>query len=428
MHMRALFAPAVAGIALSMAAPALAQSARPPCAPDNGGLTLPDGFCAIVVAENLGAARHIAVAENGDVFVALNRSRRGGEPANFAVLRDTDGDGVADEIRKYGALGGTGIRLRDGWLYFGANDQILRYPWPTGALEPAGEPETVVTGLPDCCGHAAKGFAIGTDGALYVNVGSPSNACQEGRGRQPGNPGLDPCPQRETRAGVWRFSADRLGQTQSDGVHYATGLRNTFALDIHPGSGVLHGVQHGRDQLSQLWPDLYTNEESAVKPGEEFVRIEEGDDFGWPYCYYDPETRTKVLGPEYGGDGQRPERCAEKKNPLLAFPGHWAPMALQFYTGSQFPAHYRGGAFVAFHGSWNRAPLPQDGYRIAFVPFDGTEPSGSYETFADGFAGPNKSPGGALHRPSGLAQGPDGSLYVADDRGGTVFRIIYRDR
>ncbi len=425
--MRALFALAVAGLALSIATPALAQSV-PACAPDNGGLTLPDGFCAIVVAENLGAARHLAVAENGDVFVALRRSRRGGEPANFAILRDTDGDGVADEIRRYGSLGGTGIGLRDGWLYFGANDQILRYRWPAEALEPSGDPEVVVSGLPDCCGHAAKGFAIGNDGALYVNVGSPSNACQEGQGRQPETPGLDPCPQLETRAGVWRFSADRLGQTQSDGVRYATGLRNTFALDIQPGSGVLHGVQHGRDQLSQLWPDLYTDEESAAKPGEEFVRIEEGDDFGWPYCYYDPETRTKVLSPEYGGDGQQQGRCAEKKAPLLTFPAHWAPNALLFYTGSQFPARYGGGAFVAFHGSWNRAPLPQGGYLVAFVPFGGTEPTGGYEIFADGFAGPDKSPRGALHRPSGLALGPDGSLYVADDRGGTIFRIIYRGR
>ncbi len=229
----------------------------------------------------------------------------------------------------------------------------------------------------------------------------------------------------ERRAGVWVFDADEPGQTQEDGERYASGLRNLVALTIHPENGDLYAVQHGRDQLGQNWPDLYTLEESAEKPAEEFVRIDAGDDFGWPYCYYDSAQDEKVLAPEYGGDGQKVGRCADKKDPLMAFPAHWAPNGLLFYTGGQFPEHYRGGAFIAFHGSWNRAPLPQGGYNVVFVPFEGAEPSGAWEVFAEGFAGPEMSPRGAEHRPTGLAQGPDGSLYISDDSGGRIWRVYY---
>ncbi len=132
-----------------------------------------------------------------------------------------------------------------------------------------------------------------------------------------------------------------------------------------------------------------------------------------------------MLAPEYGGDGRKAGRCAEKIEPIVAFPAHWGPNGLLFYSGAQFPERYRGGAFIAFHGSWNRAPLPQGGYNVVFVPFAGDRPAGVWEIFADGFAGPDVSPRGAEHRPVGLAQGPDGSLYVSDDRGGRIYRISY---
>ncbi|MGW8264836.1 MAG: PQQ-dependent sugar dehydrogenase, partial [Longimicrobiales bacterium] len=212
--------------------------------------------------------------------------------------------------------------------------------------------------------------------------------------------------------------------TLGDGIRFATGLRNTVAIRIHT-SGSLFGVVHGRDQLSALWPEHFTDEESAEKPAEEFVRIEEGDDFGWPYCYFDPESATKVLAPEYGGDGAIVGRCAEKKDPLITFPAHWAPNDLEFYTESQFPEEYRGGAFVAFHGSWNRAPMPQAGYNVAFVPFRGDMPSGGWHIFADGFAGDDISPRGADHRPVGLAVGPDGSLFISDSQVGTIWKVIH---
>jgi glucose/arabinose dehydrogenase len=132
-----------------------------------------------------------------------------------------------------------------------------------------------------------------------------------------------------------------------------------------------------------------------------------------------------VLAPEYGGDGKTVGQCAKKKEPLLTFPAHWAPMAALFYTGARFPARYRGGMFITFHGSWNRAPLPQAGYNVVFVPMKDGAPSDSYEVFADGFAGATKSPGGAAHRPVGIAQGPDGALYISDDKGGRIWRVTY---
>jgi glucose/arabinose dehydrogenase len=405
--------------------PALTPAAVPECDPEDAGLKLPPGFCAQVFADGLGRPRHLVVAPNGDVFAARRGSRRGGGAVGIAALRDTDGDGVADVVKRFGEKGGTGIALYGGYLYFGADDAVLRYPLPAGSLEPSGPPETIVSGLPATRSHRAKSIAITPDGTLFVNIGAPSNACQVAD-RQAGSPGQDPCPELETRAGIWKFDANRPGQTQAHGERYATGLRNVVALALDPVGGGLYGVVHGRDQLYDNWPELFTQEQSAEKPSEEMVKIEAGDDFGWPYCYHDPELGRRVLAPEYGGDGKKVGRCAGIKEPIAAYPAHWAPNALLFYTGEAFPERYRGGAFIAFHGSWNRAPLPQGGYNVVFQPFgDDRRPAGDWEVFADGFAGSDVSPGGAKHRPTGLAQGPDGSLYVSDDKGGTIFRIVY---
>jgi len=385
------------------------------CDRDNGGITLPEGFCAVVVTEDLPGARHVAVAANGDVFVATNSTDRG--TGGVAVLRDTTGDGKADQAEKWGDVGGNDVLLADGWVYFAPNDRVLRYPIQSGQMTPSGPPETIVSGLPDTQNHTAKSIALGDDGSLYVNIGSPSNACQE-QTRTPGSPGQDPCPQLDTRAGIWRFNANRTGQTEADGTRFATGMRNTVALRMQPGTGVLYGVVHGRDQLHGLWPDLYTEEDNAEKPGEEFVRVDQSADFGWPYCYYDPQTNQKVLAPEYGGDGHQVGRCADKSLPIVAFPGHWAPDDLEFYTGDQFPAAYSGGAFIAFHGSWNRAPLPQAGYNVAFLPAQGSGFGTRWEVFADGFQSQDA-------RPVGVAMGPDGSLYIVDSSKGKVWRVLY---
>nr|MDQ2694363.1 PQQ-dependent sugar dehydrogenase [Pseudomonadota bacterium] len=385
---------------------AAGAASAPECAPDNGGIQLPDGFCAVVVADDLGRARHLTVRDNGDLFVALRETKNGG---GIVALRDSDGDGRADVERRFADQGGTGIRLRNGFLYFGTPAAILRYPLAAHALEPSGPPQTVAEGFPEQRQHSTKSFAFdGADG-LYVNVGAPSNACQQ-QTRTPGSPGQDPCPQLIRQAGVWRFAADATGQTQTgDGRRYATGIRNAVAIAWNPQAGALFVVQHGRDQLHELWPQRFTVEQNAELPAEELLRVGENTDGGWPYCYHDGRQNKKVLAPEYGGDGDEVGRCADALHPLLAFPAHWAPNDLLFYRGGQFPERYRHGAFIAFHGSWNRAPLEQQGYNVVFAPFKDGQPAGDWEVFAQGFAGGKviEDSDDARFRPTGLAQGPD---------------------
>jgi glucose/arabinose dehydrogenase len=253
---------------------------------------------------------------------------------------------------------------------------------------------------------------------MYVNIGSKTNSCQK-TDRLPASPGLDPCTELQRRAGIWRFSASRLGQQFVDGQRFATGLRNTMALAIQPGTDALFAVVHGRDQLADNWG--FSNEVNANNPAEELVRVESGADYGWPYCYYSNQYKKKVLAPEYGGDGKKTGRCTSARNPLLAFPGHWAPMAIAFYSSDAFGPKYRDGLFVAFHGSWNRDPLPQEGYRVVFVPFTQGKPAGDYSTFATEKGGPTSL------RASGVAVGTDGSLYISADQNGKIWKVVKRN-
>lgn len=387
------------------------------CAPDDDGLALADGFCAVVVHDGVGPARHVTVTPGGDLFVALREAEGGG---GVVALRDTTGDGRADVEERFGDTGGSGVLWRDGRLFFAPDDRVLRWRLPAGSLAPAEGPETVVAGLPTG-GHGAKSLALMGADTLLVNVGSASNACQEEH-RTAGSPGQDPCPELARRAGVWRFDAGGTDQAPEDGARWATGLRNAYALAVHPSTGRPHAVVHGRDQLHSLWPDLYGEQASAEAPAEEFVAVDEGDDFGWPYCYHDPQTDTKVLAPEYGGDGRRVGRCAEAAEPLLAFPAHWAPNDLTFRVDAS--AVGPSGAFIAFHGSWNRAPLPQEGYKVVFAPFEAGAPTGEWQVFADGFAGGTMTPRGARYRPTGLAVTPEGHLIVVDGQEGRIWRIV----
>ncbi|SMO61812.1 PQQ-dependent sugar dehydrogenase [Fodinibius sediminis] len=393
-------------------------------AEDNGGITLPDNFKAVVVADSIGQARHITAAENGDLYVALSEKKNGG---GIAALRDEDGDGKADQVEYFGPHTGTGIQLYNGYLYSSSDTSIVRFQMTDNQLAPQGEPEMVVEGFPNQSSHAAKSFTFDQSGNLYVNIGGPSNACQE-EPRTPGSPGQDPCPQLENHGGIWQFAADEAGQTfQEDGQRYATGIRNSVALDWNNNADQLYVVQHGRDQLNTLWPDYFNVEQNAELPAEEMFAVNEGDNFGWPYVYYDWQKEQKMIAPEYGGDGKTPAEEDNYENPIIAFPGHWGPNDLLFYNGSQFPQEYINGAFIAFHGSWNRAPEPQAGYNVVFVPFEGENVSGDYEVFADGFKGQETltSPGDAEARPTGLAIGPSGSLYVADSQNGKIWRIVY---
>src|SRR5882724_1820689 len=374
-----------------------AQAPTEACADDNGGITLPPGFCTTVFADNIGHARHLVVAPNGVVYVNTwsGRYYRNDTPpaGGFLVaLQDTTGDGRADvnirfgETREEGSAGGTGIALYAGGLFAEVNDRIVRYALPEGAIAPSGAPEVIVSGLPLTGDHPMHPFAIDAQGGLYVNLGSATNACQV-QNRMPNAPGIQPCTELETRAGIWRYDANRTGQKFSPAERFVTGLRNGegFAFDS---AGRFFATQHGRDQLRENWPSIYSVDEGQNEPAEELVQLERGADYGWPYCYYNLDRKKLVLAPEYGGDdAQAVGVCAQKREPVAAFPAHWAPLALAIYEGRQFPAAYRGGAFIAFHGSWNRAPGPQGGYNVVFQPLANGKPSGPYVVFADGFAG-----------------------------------------
>jgi len=387
-------------------------------------IKLPNGFSAILVAESLGQGRHIVVNTNGDIYVSLLRLKN---KSGIVALRDTNNDGKADIIKYFGTFSGTGIGIYNGYLYFGADTIVVRYKLHPGELLPDPNYEIVAKGFKINYQHGAKSITFDNKGYIYVNVGAPSNACQT-PDRTYHTPGSDPCPLLLEFGGIWRFDANKKEQDQiKDGYRYSTGLRNCVALRWNPVANSLYAVQHGRDQLHEFWPETYTEDEGVNLPAEEFFMLKDGMDCGWPYCYYDDSKNQKLLAPEYGGNAKIEGRCKEKEKPIMAFPAHYAPNDLLFYTGGMFPSRYKNGAFIAFHGSWNRAPQEQKGYNVVFVPFNKELPSGNWEVFADGFAGVNKimSPRDAKARPCGLAQGPDGSLYVVEDTQGKIWKISY---
>jgi glucose/arabinose dehydrogenase len=388
---------------------------------DEIGMAVPAGFRAEVFADEVGRARHIAVRDNGDVYVALRERNEGG---GTAALRDEDGDGRADTIEYFCDVAETGTAIYDGYLYRSSDTEIVRYALTDDGLVPEGDAEVVVAGFPDQTSHASKAFTLDEQSNLYVNIGAPANACQE-QTRTPGSPGMEPCPLLEEHAGIWRFSADETGQSVEDGERFVTGVRNVVALAWNATTDALYFVQHGRDQLHDLWPDLYTVEESAELPAEEFHLAREGANYGWPYTYWDNRRGARMVAPEYGGDGETPAEQGRYERPLATFPGHWAPNGLLFYTGDAFPEAFHGGAFIAFHGSWNRAPLPQRGYNVVFLPFVDGQPAEDWYVFADGFKGREvlESSSDARFRPMGLAQGPDGALYIADSVQGRIWRV-----
>jgi glucose/arabinose dehydrogenase len=387
-------------------------------------ITLPAGFKSTAVVESLGNNRHIFVNSNGDVYVKLEKLKDG---KGIYVLRDVKKNGQYEVVKSFGNYGGTGITIKNGYLYASSNTEVFRYKLNANNEVADGDnPEKIVTGLLDKNEHNTKSLALDNAGNIYVTIGAPSNACQLVN-RTAGSPGQDPCPLLATAGGIWQFKANKLNQSYAEGVRYATGLRNVVGLDWNTQQNQLYAMQHGRDQLNVIKPDTYNDQQSAELPAEEFFLIKKGGDYGWPYCYYDPAQKKKILGPEYGGDGKKQDRCAGKEQPIYAFPAHWAPNAVVFYTGNLFPAKYKNGAFIAFHGSWNRAPLPQAGFCVVFVPFKDGKPSGNYEMFANGFTGKDvvHGPNEAKYRPCGLAQGPDGALYISDDRVGKIWKITY---
>ncbi len=404
------------------------------CPNDDSGLQLPAGFCATIFADGIGHARHMVAAPSGVLYVNTWSGKYYGNDAppagGFLVaLQDKSGAGKADVTERFGetvqtgGAGGTGVGIYKGSIYAEINDRIVRYSLPSTSSVPSAAADTIVSGLPLGGDHPMHPFIINSEGLMYVDVATATNSCQL-KNRTLKSPGADPCTELETRGGIWRYDANKTNQNFSPSDRYATGIRNGegFAIDS---SGRIFVTQHGRDQLHANWPDLYKPDQEATLPAEELLLLKPKGDYGWPECYDDPFVQKLVLAPEYGGDGKKIGICADKIAPAAEFPAHWAPNAMVRYDQKQFPARYRDGVFIAFHGSWNRAPYAQGGYNVVFQPLTGDRGSGNCEIFADGFAGAVKSPAKAEHRPSGLAVGPDGSLYVSDDVRGRIYRITY---
>ena len=425
----------LAVVAPQLGTATLAQSEEAKCAATDDGVTVPKGFCASVFADKIGHARQMAVAPNGTVFVNTWSGRYYNndtppEGGFLVALKDMDGDGRAETVERFGptfaegAHGGTGIYIYKDGLYAEINDKIVRYQLKDDEVAPKSQAETVLSGMPITGDHPMHPFIIDKDGNLFVSMGSATNTC-EVKNRMPHSEGHDPCTEMETRAGIWRYDANKRDQVFSAKERYASGIRNGEGFDFDK-AGRLYVTQHGRDQLRENWPELYSVEQGFELPAEEVVILKDGAWYGWPKCYYDAKQGKLVQGPEYGGDGgKKVGNCDKAEGPVAAFPAHWAPNDLKIYKAEDFPEGYHDGAFIAFHGSWNRAPGPQGGYSVVFQPLKDGKTAGDFIVFADGFAGAHKDPSRAKHRPSGLAIGPYGALYISDDVGGRVWRITY---
>lgn len=379
------------------------------------GIQVPEGFSAYVVADSLGNARHLAVNSSGDIFVKLGNLKDG---KGMWWLTDADGDGVAEKKMSFADYPGTGICIKKGFLYSSSNSAVYRYALndKQEVIHPD-QPELMVQGLVDHKRDASKSLAIDDQNNLYVAICSYSDACREVAGKNV------PCPLLDSVGGIWQFKADKPNQGFADGVRYATGLKGIVGLAWNDSTHSLYGMQHGRGQFHDLYPQYFDAEYSSIFPAETMYEITKGSDGGWPYIYYDHIHKTKLQAPEFGGDGKK--TGGEKTmDPIAAFPAHLGPNDLIFYKGKMFPEKYHNGAFIAFH---NQSRELHQGFLVAFVPFKNGKPSGNWEIFANNFAGVNlEHPTGPIqHRPCGLAEGPDGALYVADDMKGTIYRIAY---
>ena len=341
---------------------------------DTDRLSLPPGFSVTVFAEGLGKARGIGVSPDGLLFVCvMNRGE-------LVALSDEDGDGVSDKsvIFVDGLRNPHSVAFYNGYVYVGETDKITRFRDDDGNFIADDEGEVVVSGLPTN-GHFTKTVVFGPDGMMYVSIGSSCNVCEESDPR---------------RATVMRYNPDGSGETI-----FSKGLRNSVALAFHPESGELWAANNGRDRIGD---DL---------PPEEVNILAEGKHYGWPYCYGNGN-----MNPEYSNEESK---CDDTLPPVFEMQAHSAPLGMRFYTGTAFPAEYRGDLYIGFHGSWNRSK--KTGYKIVRVLIENGLPVG-IEDFVSGWLTPFGSVWG---RPVDVEFSIGGAMFISDDQEGFIYRVVY---
>ncbi len=386
-------------------------------------ITVPAGFRATVVFEGAGPARHMAFDARGDLYVSSNPV--GGKSEGILALRDTDGDGRFDEAKRFGDVGGTGIRFHNGDLYATSATTLYRYRFNGGELTPSAKPDVIVSGMP-AAGFGSRAIAFDDKGDVFIGIGGGGNTCVDRSGPKP-KP-ANPCTELATRGGIWRYDAGKVGQTHAaDGLRFAGGLRDMQSLDFNPVDHALYATMQGRNGVAAADAKQFGENDNQMGIAEEMHRIVRGTNLGWPYTHFDARTGQRIKAPEYGGKPGDVITDNSYSKPVATFPPHSSPLDMAFYAGKAFPAAYRGGAFVAFRGG-SDGDRQQNGYSVWFVPSPGARTAAKPAVFADGFAGADRRPPTAEFRPTGLAVSPSGALYVMDGNKGRIWRIDYVGR
>ncbi len=361
----------------------------------NHNLNLPPGFRISLFVTGLSDPRLMAQAPNGDIFVT-ERNNSGGGTGKIKVITDHNRTGVADSTLTYvDSLGPYphGLAFYGGYLYVALENRVIRYPYQTGDISPRGPAEVIVPDLPvghanTATGHNTRTIVFGTDGKLYLSIGSSCDTCIETE---------------NYRASIWQFNPDGSG-----GRPYATGLRNAVAMNFDPHTGLLWAGVNGRNHLGDTFPP------ELVTP------LRDGGNYGWPYCV---GVNPPQPDPDFGAG--KADFCANKVDrALLTLPAHTAPLGLAFYSGTQFPAAYQGGMFIVTHGSapGERSSVTGDG--IWYISMHPGKTQQGPQRFASGWINPgNQSYWGRVVFP---LVGSDGALYITDDNAGAIYRISYQ--
>lgn len=367
--------------------------------PANLNINLPAGFEINVFAKNINAPRMMAFDKNGDLFVTTAKSSR------LYMLPDANKDGLAEAA----VLVSKDLNAANGLVFLGDDLLVANQDGVVKLTKKDGQwssPKPVISNLPTGA-HSIKTIKIGPDNHLYINVGSSCNVCIEE------NP-LRATILRYTLDGKAAGSLETLGRHAADPT-WARGLRNSQGFDWHPKTGAMFATNNGSDMRS----DKKNGKINDELPPEHLNKIEAGKHYGWPHCWGDPkDLKNMITDPNFSGpDGF----CKAATGPAITFTSHSTPIGITFLAKTNFPVEYKNDAIIAMHGSWNREQL--SGYKLVRVKFNGDNLTEVVD-FATGWLNNNEAWG----RPVDVITGPDGALYVSDDRAGNIYRISYKTK